>query len=355
MLIEFFSEYGLFFAKLATFLISFFIFLSIFSQVKKHDSASDGKLEVKSINDSFDEMKNEIRESTFDKHQLKLYCKEAKEQEKKKSKLAKEMSKKKTNIVKSDKKNTYVLDFDGDMKASAVEGLRKEITAILSMATQNDEVIVRLESPGGMVHSYGLASSQLARFRIAKIPLTICVDRVAASGGYMMACIANKIIAAPFAVLGSIGVVASLPNFNKVLKKYDVDYELITAGEYKRTLTMLGENTEAGRKKFIKDLEDTHVLFKDFVSDYRPNLDITSVATGETWYGKKALENNLIDEISTSDEYIMKCMNNSSIFHVQYTQKKSWQEKIGLSVESAMQRSIDKLLLKIFNDWSTRH
>ena len=355
MLIEFFSEYGLFFAKVATILIGFLIFFSILSQFKNGDPSSDGKIEVKSINDNFDAMQNEIRESIFDKHQMKSYIKKIKEEEKKKNKISKENAKKKSNLSKTDKKNIFVLDFDGDMKASAVENLREEVSAILSMAKPADEVIVRLESPGGMVHSYGLASSQLARFRTAKIPLTICVDRVAASGGYMMACIANKIIASPFAVLGSIGVVASLPNFNKVLKKYDVDYELITAGEHKRTLTMLGENTEAGRKKFTQDIEDTHVLFKNFVSDYRPSLDVTSVATGETWYGKNALDNNLIDEISTSDEYIMKNIHESSIFHVKYTQKKTWQEKIGFSIESALERSIDKLLLKVLNDWSTRH
>jgi serine protease SohB len=355
VLIEFISEYGLFLAKVATFIIGFLILVAVLAQVKSHDSSGNGKLEIKSVNDHFDDMRDKIRESIFDKHQLKLFLKELKQSEKKENKLAKENAKNEGSLKKLNKKNIYVLDFDGDMKASGVECLREEITAILSMATADDEVIIRLESPGGMVHSYGLASSQLARIRNAKIPLTICVDRVAASGGYMMACIANKILAAPFAVLGSIGVVASLPNFNKVLKKYDVDYELITAGEYKRTLTMLGENTESGRKKFIQDLEETHVLFKDFVSDYRPNLDINSVATGETWYGKKALEKNLIDEVSTSDEYIFKCSDNASVFHVQYTQKKSWQEKIGISIQAAIEKSIDKMLLKVLNDWSTRH
>jgi serine protease SohB len=204
------------------------------------------------------------------------------------------------------KKRIYVINFNGDMRASATENLRQEITAILSIADKDkDEVVVNLESPGGMVHGYGLAASQLARIRQHNLPLTICVDKVAASGGYMMACLANTIIAAPFAIIGSIGVVAQLPNFHRLLDKWDIDYEVLTAGEYKRTLTVFGENTDAGRQKFIADLEDTHTLFKEFVSDYRPSLDIEKVATGEHWYGKQALGLGLVDKLMTSDEYLL--------------------------------------------------
>ncbi|MCL4120182.1 UNVERIFIED_CONTAM: hypothetical protein GTU68_040926, partial [Idotea baltica] len=195
------------------------------------------------------------------------------------------MKNKETKQIKKNpivaRNHTFVIDFDGDIKASATENLRHEVTAILARATTNDEVVLRLESGGGMVHSYGLASSQLARIRDANIPLTICIDKVAASGGYMMACIAHKIIAAPFAILGSIGVVAQLPNIHRLLKKHNIDFEILTAGEYKRTLTMLGENTDKGREKFKEDLETTHHLFKDFVSLHRPQLNITEIATGE--------------------------------------------------------------------------
>ena len=109
--------------------------------------------------------------------------------------------------------------------------------------------------------AYGLAASQMQRIRDKKLKLTVCVDKVAASGGYMMAVVADKIIAAPFAVLGSIGVLAQVPNFHRLLKKHDVDFEMLTAGKYKRTLTMFGENTDKGREKFQEDIEDTHVLF----------------------------------------------------------------------------------------------
>ena len=234
------------------------------------------------------------------------------------------------------------MDFDGDIKASEVEPLRQEISAVLLMAEKQDEVLIRLESPGGMVHEYGLASSQIERIKRKEIPLTICVDRVAASGGYMMACLADKLLAAPFAIVGSIGVIAQLPNFHKLLKKNDIDYEVLTAGEYKRTLTVFGENTDKGREKFVEELEETHELFKNFVHEYRQSVDINKVATGEIWFGKQALEVNLVDELKTSDEYMMDAANDADIFIVRYEEKKSFQEKISqLAVSSS-----DKVLLR---------
>lgn len=235
----------------------------------------------------------------------------------------------------------FVLDFSGDIKASATEGLRHEITALLSLATPKDEVVLRLESAGGMVHSYGLASSQLARIRQAGVPLTVCIDKVAASGGYMMACIGEKIISAPFAILGSIGVVAQLPNVNRLLKKHDIDFEVLTAGEYKRTLTVFGENTEKGREKFQEDLDVTHQLFKNFVSRYRPQLVIDEVATGEVWLGVAAQEKKLVDELKTSDEYLAERAKSAELFHLHYAERKSLQERVGLAASG----SIDRVLL----------
>src|SRR5690606_11055820 len=201
------------------------------------------------------------------------------------------------------KPRVFVLDFDGDIKASATDNLRHEVTALLSLASAEDEVVLRLESGGGMVHGYGLAASQLARIRQAGVPLTVCVDKVAASGGYMMACIGDKVLSAPIAILGSIGMVAQLPNVHRLLKKHDIDFEVLTAGEYKRTLTVFGENTEKGREKFQEDLETTHELFKNFVGRYRPQLSIDEIATGEVWLGVSALNKHLVDELKTSDEY----------------------------------------------------
>ncbi len=213
---------------------------------------------------------------------------------------------------------------------------------MLAVAKPTDEVLVRLETGGGMVHAYGLASSQLDRIKRAGIPLTISVDKVAASGGYMMACVADKIIAAPFAVIGSIGVIAQVPNFNKLLKKHDIEFEQITAGEFKRTLTMFGENTDKAREKFTHEIEQTHGLFKNFISDHRPALEIEKVATGEHWYGNQAQELGLVDEIGTSDDLLVSAFKEKEVLHIRYVQKKKLAEKLANSSAKAA----DKLLLK---------
>lgn len=235
---------------------------------------------------------------------------------------------------KEAKPRLFVLDFKGDIQASAVENLRREITALLNIQRSGDEVLVRLHNSGGYVHTHGLASSQLCRLTDHQIPLTIAVDQVAASGGYMMACVGHRIIAAPFAILGSIGVVAQVPNIHRLLKKYDVDVELHTAGQYKRTLTMIGENTEEGRAKFIDDLNSTHLLFQDFVQKQRPDLDVEKVATGETWYGSQALDVGLVDEIQTSDEFIRKALDEYEVYALSYQVKKAWGERLSLAMHS---------------------
>jgi serine protease SohB len=195
----------------------------------------------------------------------------------------------------------FVLGFHGDIRAHAVRNLREEISALLTLAEPEDSVVVRLESSGGMVHAYGLAAAQLTRIRERGIPLTVCVDKVAASGGYLMACVADRIVAAPFAMVGSIGVLAQIPNFHRLLKKHDIDYELLTAGQYKRTLTVFGRNTDTARQKFAEELEDTHALFREFVQRYRPGLDVAAVATGEVWFGERAQGLGLVDTLGTSD------------------------------------------------------
>lgn len=224
----------------------------------------------------------------------------------------------------------FVLDFKGDIQANAVEQLREEVTLLLSTAKAGkDKIMIRLESPGGAVHGYGLAAAQLARLREAGFELTICVDKVAASGGYMMACVANHIVAAPFAVVGSIGVVAQLPNFYKLLKKHDIDYEMFTAGEYKRTVTIFGENTDADRAKFEQEIQHTHDLFKHFVTTYRPQLDVAQVATGEHWYGEDALNLKLVDELSTSDAWLLQQLPKHEIYLIETRRRLTLGERLG--------------------------
>ena len=310
---EFLAEYGLFLAKVATVVIAVVIIVSAVVTVgQKKQQADKGHLEITPLNQQFNDMSEAMLIATMDEALQKAEEKKLHKAKKKQAKLDKKRDKKASKQADTgDSEETqarsrvFVLNFNGNISASATSHLREEITAVLTQATANDEVLVKLESPGGMVHSYGLASSQLDRTRKAQVPLTVCVDKVAASGGYMMACVADKILAAPFAIIGSIGVVAQLPNFNKVLKKHDVDYEILTAGKYKRTMTMFGENTTKGRKKFVEDLEDIHQLFKAHVSSRRPQLDIEKIATGETWYGSQALEMAMVDDVQTSDEYLV--------------------------------------------------
>ena len=254
---------------------------------------------------------------------------------------------------KKNNEKIYVLDFVGDTAASAVESLREEITLILATAAAGrDRVVVRLESPGGMVHGYGLAAAQLVRLREAGFHLTICVDKVAASGGYMMACIANQIVSAPFAVLGSIGVVAQVPNFNRLLKEHNIDFELYTAGQYKRTVTMFGENTAEGKAKFEEELQQTHALFKHFVEKYRNQLNVEQVATGEHWYGRDALDLKLVDELKTSDEYLLGLLDKHDVYTIQTRKKPTLGEKLGLQAAQIADQLLPSVVNKVLESLS---
>lgn len=360
---EFIANYGLFLAKTVTAIIAIGLLLSLIANAKQkmRDSSDRGHIEIIKLNQQYEEVSEAMMLAVLDeseqKAMLKKLQKEKKQQAKvnKQAKASKELPIKDSNneIAEAEdsaeanaeleqKSRVFVIKFDGNISASAVTNLREEISAVLSQATSDDEVVVKLESAGGMVHSYGLASSQLDRLRKQNIPLTICIDKVAASGGYMMACVADKILAAPFAIVGSIGVVAQMPNFNKLLKKHDVDYEILTAGEHKRTLTLFGENTDKGRKKFIEDLEETHTLFKDYVAERRPQVAMDKVATGEVWYGSRAKDLALVDDVKTSDEYLMHRVSEADVFEIAYKQKKKLHQRLGVAAEE----SVDRLLIK---------
>jgi serine protease SohB len=294
------------------------------------------KIKLRKLNKHYQNLAETINAAILSKAERKQLAKK----EKKNKKTTKKNKKKEKKSPEKNKKRIFVINFEGDLKASAVSSLREEITAILTVATPKDEVIVRLESSGGTVHGYGLAASQLQRIRDKFIPLTITVDKVAASGGYMMASVADKILAAPFAIIGSIGVVAQLPNFHKLLKKHDIDFEQITAGEYKRTLTLFGENTRRGRHKLQEDIEEAHELFKDFIKQHRPQIDIAKVATGEYWFAKRALDLKLVDELVTSDDYLLQSSKAAELFEVTYKKKKKWSDKIFSSCHSTLNKII---------------
>lgn len=332
---EFLAEYGLFLAKVVTLVFAIVIVLGMVAAQKQNGKLQHllgGNIRIKKLNKQYEQFEKQLKESVLSNKQYK-------QEQQQKKKADKQL--KKQDISKP---RIYSLNFNGDVEASQVEHIRHEVTAILTVATKADEVVVNIESMGGMVHTYGLAASQLQRIRDAGIPLTVCIDKVAASGGYLMACVADKILAAPFAIIGSIGVLAQIPNFHRALKKYDVDYEIMTAGEYKAPITMFGEITDKGRNKLKEDLENTHELFKDFISQHRPQVVMQEVATGEVWYGKQAINNQLIDGLTTSDDYFMQQYKEKDIFVVSFAERKSLQEKLGLAVQHGVTGSIKALL-----------
>lgn len=329
---EFIYEYGLFLAKAITFVLSIVVIAVVIAAVASRDKDPLQKLKIKRYNKRLQAYSDSLHENVLNKKSFKEYKKSQKH----------ELKKNQTDDEAQTRKRYFAIRFDGDIKASATKELREIITAVLTTATTNDEVVVCIESSGGMVHSYGFASSQLQRIRDAGIPLTACIDKVAASGGYMMACVANQIIAAPFAILGSIGVVTQAPNFHRFLKKHDIDYEQITAGEYKRTLSYFGENTVKGREKVREDVENAHQLFKTFISHHRPTVPIDKVATGEVWYGIDAKELNLVDTLSTSDDYLCKAAKNFNVFEIDFLKKKNLSEKIGEAVKHSVDYIAEK-------------
>ena len=327
---EFLTEYGVFLLKVITIALAITIPLLIIIGSSKSKTPSKGSLVVKNLSKKYEDMGTAIRSSQLNPKELKKYNKDI-------------QKKKKADDKKPSKEDSvYVLNFNGDIQASEVTKLKHEINAILLSDTKCKEVVIKVESGGGSAYAYGLCAAELKRLVDNKIKLTVCIDKVAASGGYLMSCVASKIIAAPWAIVGSIGVIAQLPNFHRLLKKNSIDFEMHTAGEFKRTLTTLGENTEEGRKKFKSELEDLHLIFKDFVKEQRPQVDTKIVATGEVWQGEKAIEVGLIDAIGTSDDYLVGLSKKLRLFEIDYVEKKNLTERFAFSAQLLIEKSILK-------------
>jgi serine protease SohB len=327
---EFLTDYGVFLLKVITIALAITLPLLIVIGSSKTKTSSKGSLVIKNLSKKYEEMGSSIRSSQLNPKELKQYNKEL------------QKKKKKENKKPSKEESVYVLNFNGDIQASEVTKLKHEINAILLSDTKCKEVVIKVESGGGSAYAYGLCAAELRRLVDNKIKLTVCIDKVAASGGYLMSCVASKIIAAPWAIVGSIGVIAQLPNFYRLLKKNSIDFEMHTAGEFKRTLTTLGENTEAGRKKFKSELEDLHLIFKDFVKEQRPQVDTKIVATGEVWQGEKAIEVGLIDALGTSDDYLVELSKKLKLFEIDYVEKKNLTERLAFSVQLLIEKSILK-------------
>lgn len=322
---EFFVEYGLFLLKAITIVAAIVVVIGTAAAAGKRASHHEG-LEIESLNKKYQLLAAALKQAVMKKADWKAEVKATKERDKAEA--------------KSDKKRprAFVIDFKGDLKASAVPSLREEVSAVLEVATADDQIIVRLENHGGVVHEHGLAASQLVRIRDRGIPLIVAVDKVAASGGYLMACVANKIVAAPFAILGSIGVIAQLPNFNRLMDSHGIDFEQITAGKYKRNVTIFGKNTDEDRARLKEELEEVHGLFKGAVSRYRPDLDLDKIATGEHWYGTRAMELGLVDEIRTSDELLAELAKDRDLYRVAYKIRQPLQKRLMANLDAALDK-----------------
>ncbi|MGN5084715.1 protease SohB [Aeromonas sp. 31P] len=326
----FLTEYGLFLAKTVTFLLAIgAIILMIVST--RQPKARKGELVVTDLSSELEQGQFALKSALASKTERKVMEKQQKEEQKKRAKAGDERSR------------LFVLDFNGSMDAKEVASLREEVSAVIGVAQPGDEVLLRLESGGGVVHGYGLAASQLQRLRDRDIKLTVAIDKVAASGGYMMACVADKILAAPFAIVGSIGVIAQMPNFNKLLKKHDIEFEMHTAGQYKRTITMFGENDDLGREKFREELAAIHERFKAFVAEHRPQLDIDQVTTGEHWLASQAKVLGLVDTLCTSDDYLLAQASHHKVIGISYRKPKSLTQKLGQQGAQALEAGFGRL------------
>jgi serine protease SohB len=323
---ELILEYSLFLAKTVTVLMALGLVIMMLGRLRRTHQRLPETLEVVHLNQKYADMRRVLRQTTLPRRQFHHALRaERAEQRSRKKKLSRS---------KETPKRIFVLDFHGDITATEVGALRESITAILQEASAEDEVLVRLENAGGLVHEHGLAASQLARIRQRQIRLTVAVDKVAASGGYLMACVADRIIAAPFAILGSIGVLAQLPNFHQLLSRHGIEFEQLKAGDYKRTLTVFGENREEDRARLQAQLDDTHALFQGFVQEYRPKLDLEKIATGEAWHGKQALGLGLVDDLMTSDDYLMGTSGEAELYLVEYSVKKRPFERLVSSIRA---------------------
>lgn len=339
-------NYGIFLLELLTlFGIVAMIILLILSQRKSNEG---GSISLTNLSEQYEEESKSLHQAFLNEAELKQQEKADKAAEKARRKAEKARLKSDNSAPSTSRKSRlFVLTFHGDLHASQVNRLRREVDAVLTLADPScDKVLLKLESPGGVVHGYGLAASQLQRLKARQLHLTVAVDKVAASGGYMMACIADQIVSAPFAVIGSIGVVAEIPNIHRLLKKHDIDVDVMTAGEYKRTVTLMGENTEQGKAKFQQELNETHALFKQFVATHRPHMAIEQVATGEHWFGQQALALQLVDAIATSDDLILQACQTQEVIEVVYHLKKPWAQRVSEQMENSVARLLSSWLLK---------
>lgn len=310
---SFLREYGLFLLETLTVVggvVAVLGAVAFFANRAARGRRPDAKgLEVRNLNRAFEDLSAALRAGTLPRKAARAQAKALRKERKAKDAAVPATTGTTgttgTTSGTAERPRVWVLDFHGDIRATETAALREEISAVVSVARPGDEVLVRLENPGGTIQDQGFAAAQLMRIRSRGLRLVVAVDKVAASGGYMMACVADRIIAAPFAVVGSIGVIAEVPNVYRLLDRAGIEFEQVTGGEFKRTVTPFTETTPAKREKLTEQIRDAHAMFKEWVARNRPQVDVEQVGTGEYWYGTRAVELGLVDELVTSDDWLL--------------------------------------------------
>jgi serine protease SohB len=311
----------------------------LIARLARSGEAKESEIKIRSLNERYDDMSDAMDGALLDKKERKARLKTRKKEDKAAAKARR---------GQAPGKRIYVLGFKGDLRATAVKRLGSEIDAVLIAARPGtDEAVIRIESPGGTVTGYGLAAAEILRLREHKVKVVASIDQVAASGGYMMACAADRIVAAPFAVVGSIGVVAPVPNLHRLLQKNEIDFEEMTSGQFKRTVSVLGEITPAGREHFRGKLEDTHEAFKAHVAQCRPEVDMAKVANGDHWLAREALGLALVDEIMTGDELLFRARDSARLYEVSTEPRKTLAQQLLSGLGAAAQGVADSVMARI--------
>jgi serine protease SohB len=311
----------------------------LIARLARSGEAKDQEIKVRSLNERYDDMRDALNGALLDKKERKALMKAQKKEAKAAARVRRDQE---------PGRRIYVLSFKGDVRAGAVKELGAKIDAVLTVARpETDEAVIRIESGGGTVTGYGLAAAEILRLRERKISVTASVDQVAASGGYMMACAADRIVAAPFALVGSIGVVAPVPNLHRLLKKNEIDFEEMTAGEWKRSVSILGEITPAGREHFRGKLDATHEAFKAHVAQCRPSVDIAKVANGDVWLGSEALALGLVDQLTTGDELLFRARGEARLYEVSTEERKTLLQQLLGGFGVAAQKAADFVAAKL--------
>ncbi|MDP3296608.1 MAG: signal peptide peptidase SppA [Thermodesulfovibrionia bacterium] len=166
-------------------------------------------------------------------------------------------------------------------------------------------VVIRIDSPGGAVAPAQEIYKEIVKLKKEK-KVVASMGSVAASGGYYIACPADKIVANPGTLTGSIGVIMEIPNIEGLMKKIGVETKVIKSGKHKDIASMFKSMTEEERKILQSVLDDVHDQFIRAVSEGR-NMkyeNIKELADGRIFTGKKAKELGLVDTLGNLDDAV---------------------------------------------------